>query len=74
MPTYRYKDANGSDEDIMVIEDKSMFVRDRDGSWAPGFEFIDAHTVRAHPYVIDTLLLDAERLWTLEEILAGRDG
>ena len=69
MPNYRYREAHGSADEITVIEDKSMFVKDADGNWSPGFEFIDSHTVKAHPFIIDALLVDAERLWTLEEVL-----
>jgi hypothetical protein len=70
MPNYRYKDANGSSDEITVIEDKSMFVKDQEGNWSPGFEFIDSTTVKAHPFIIDALLEDAERLWTMDEVLA----
>ena len=74
MPNYRYKDAHGSADDITVIEDKSMFVKDAEGNWSPGFEFIDSHTVKAHPFIIDALLIDAERLWTLDEVLSELEG
>ncbi|MBT6144721.1 MAG: hypothetical protein HOH74_04785 [Gemmatimonadetes bacterium] len=47
-----------------------MFVKDQNGNWAPGFEFIDTQTVKAHPFIIDALLVDAERLWSMDEILA----
>ena len=67
MPHYRYKDAHGAADEITVIEDKSMFVKDREGNWSPGFEFIDSPAVRAPPFIIDALLEDAERLWTLDE-------
>ncbi len=70
MPQYRYKDARGEADEIVVIEDKSMFTRDSKGSWGPGFEFIDSHTVKAHPCIIDVLLKDAQRLWTADEVLA----
>ena len=69
MPNYRYKDAQGSSDEITVIEDKGMFVKDNEGHWSPGFEFIDSHTIRAHPFIIDALLVDAERLWTMDEVL-----
>ena len=52
-----------------MIEDKSMFIRDSKGGWMPGFEFLDSQTVRAHPFIIDVLLDDAERLWTQDELL-----
>ncbi|MFC1525945.1 hypothetical protein ACFL6X_03940 [Candidatus Latescibacterota bacterium] len=71
MPQYRYQDAQGDGEEIMVIEDKSMFTKDRTGSWEPGFEFIDSRTVKAHPFIIDALLGDSERLWTAAEVLAA---
>ena len=70
MPHYRYRDAIGAPGEITVVEDKGMFVRDSDGHWTPGFEFIDSCTVRAHPFIIDVLLTDAERLWSLDELLA----
>ncbi|MEE2658266.1 MAG: hypothetical protein VX733_07160 [Candidatus Latescibacterota bacterium] len=69
MPHYRYKDALGSSDEITVIEDKGMFVKDPKGSWAPGFEFIDSRTVKAHPFIIEALILDAERLWSMDEVL-----
>ena len=71
MPQYRYRDARGDPEEIMVIEDKSMFTKDRTGSWGPGFEFIDSRTVRAHPFIIDALLVDSERLWTADEVMSA---
>ena len=69
MPQFLYKEANGSADEITVIEDKSMFVKDTQGNWSPGFEFVDSHTVKAHPFIIDALLEDAERLWTIDEVL-----
>ena len=69
MPNYRYKDAEGSADEITVIEDKGMFVKDGEGNWSPGFEFIDSHTVKAHPFIIDALLVDAGRLWSMDEVL-----
>ena len=70
MPHYRYYEAQGSEDEITVIEDKSMFVKDQNGNWAPGFEFIDTQTVKAHPSIIDALLEDSERLWSMDEVLA----
>jgi len=70
MPQYKYKDAQGDADEITVIEDKSMFSKDSKGNWAPGFEFIDSRTVKAHPFIIEALLEDAERLWTMDEVLA----
>lgn len=70
MPQYRYRDARGAVfGEITVIEDRSMFFRDSNGRWAPGFEFIDSLTVRAHPFIINVLLAEPERLWTLDELL-----
>ncbi len=69
MAHYRYKDARGSSDEITVIEDKSMFTKDSQGNWAPGFEFIDRQTVKAHPFIIQVLLEDAERLWSMDELL-----
>ncbi len=69
MAHYRYKDARGSSDEITVIEDKGMFTKDSEGNWAPGFEFIDSQTVKAHPFIIQVLLEDAERLWSMDEIL-----
>ena len=66
MSNYRYMGADGSDDEITVIEDKSMFVKDGDGNWSPGFQFIDSRTVKAHPFIIQ----DSERLWSMDEILA----
>lgn len=69
MPHYMHTDAKGDPGEITVIEDKSMSIRDSKGDWAPGFEFIDSRTVRAHPFILDVLLDDAEPLWTLDELL-----
>ena len=74
MPQYRHRDARGELDDIMVIEDKSMLVNDNQGGRAPGYEFVDSRTVRAHPAIIDALLADSERLWTMEELLAAAIG
>ena len=69
MKYYRYKDSSGTNPDeITVIEDKSMFVKDRDGNWSPGFEYIDNHTVKAHPFIIGALLEDCERVYTEGEL------
>jgi len=70
MAQYRYRDAQGTTDDIIVIEDHSIYMKGCSGRWEPGFEFIDGHTVRAHPLIIDTLLLDAEPLWSIDEVLA----
>ena len=71
MPQFRHKEAEGRPDEITVIEDKSMLFKDGKGIRSPGFEFIDSHTVKAHPFIIDALLVDAERLWTTDEVLAG---
>ena len=65
MPLYRHVEASGAPDEILVIEDRGMLGRDQ-----PGFEFIDSHTIKAHPLIIEALIADSERLWTLEEILA----
>ena len=65
MPLYRHTDASGAPGEIIVIEDRGMLGRDH-----PSFEFIDPHTVKAHPLIIEALIADSERLWTLGEILA----
>jgi hypothetical protein len=70
MPQYRHQEAWGRPDDITVIEDIKMVIKDEDGSLRPGFAFIDAYTVRAHPRIIDVLVHDAERLWTLDELMA----
>ena len=46
-----------------------MFTKDSHGNWAPGFEFIDSQTVKAHPFIIQVLLEDPERLWSIDELL-----
>ena len=69
MPHYRYCDAQGQSDEITVIEDKGMYMKDGEGNWSPGFEFIDTHTVKAHPFIIEVLLEDAERLWSMDEVL-----
>lgn len=69
MAHYRYKDARGNSDEITVIEDKGMFTKDSHGNWAPGFEFIDSQTVKAHPFIIQVLREDAERLWSIDELL-----
>lgn len=73
MPQYRHQEALGHPDEITVIEDKKMLVEDENGDLCPGFAFIDAYTVRAHPRIIDVLVGESERLWTLEEVLAGQD-
>ena len=70
MPLYRDPEATGRLDEITVIEDPSMTEQDASGAMRPTFAFIDSYTVRAHPVIIDSLLEDAERLWTMEELLA----
>ncbi len=70
MPQFRYRDAHGDGNEVTVIEDKGMYVKDSQGNWGPGFEFIDSRTVKAHPLIIDGLVGDAEPLWSLHEVLA----
>lgn len=65
MPLYRHVEASGAPDEIIVIEDREMLRRDQ-----PGFEFIDSHTIKAHPLIVEALIAEAERMWTLEEILA----
>lgn len=69
MPFYRDKDAQGRSDDLLVIEDATMVMRDENGYWHPGFRYVDEHIISAHPLIIDALLENAERLWSLEEIL-----
>lgn len=69
MPHYRDKDADGRHDEIIVIEDKSMVRVDEEGNQRVDFAMIDEHTIRAHPMIIDVLLENAERLWTLDEVL-----
>ena len=70
MQQYRHQEAFGHPNEITVIEDKKMLIEYENGDLCPGFAFIDAYTVRAHPRIIDALMGESERLWTLEEILA----
>ena len=69
MPIYRDKYARGQPDDLLVIEDVTVRVRDGGGVWRPSFRYVDDHTIRAHPLIIDVLLKDAERLWSLGEVL-----
>lgn len=72
MPHYCDRDAVGRPDEILVIEDARMVLTDPRGRRRPGYAYIDANTIRAHPFIIDALLENAERLWSLEEILAER--
>ena len=44
---------------------------DANGNWSPGYEFIDSRTVKAHPFIIEVLLEDAERLWSIDDVLGA---
>jgi hypothetical protein len=69
MALYLHKEANGQPNEITVIEDLNMVKVDEKGnSWAD-LQFIDAYTVKAHPAIMDLLVKDAERTWTMDEIL-----
>ncbi len=68
-PSIRYADLESGVDEMVVIEDRSLFCRNDAGDWAPGLEFIDSRTLRAHPLIIETLLVSAERLWSAEELL-----
>ena len=66
-PVRAFKSVGGTP--LTLRSGKGAIVKDADGHWSPGFEFVDSHTVRAHPFIIDALLVDAERLWTMDEVL-----
>ncbi|MEW6753244.1 MAG: hypothetical protein AB1505_20030 [Candidatus Latescibacterota bacterium] len=74
MPFYRHREATGRADEVIVIEDATMVERDEDGVLRPTFAFVDDNTVRAHPVIIDSLLENAERLWSLEELLQSLGG
>ena len=69
MPFYRDKDAQGRSDDLFVVEDVTMLVKDESGCWRPSFKYVDENIIRAHPLIINALLKNAEPLWSLEEIL-----
>ena len=70
MPLYRHPEASGDPSEITVIEDCGMFTQDKKtGVIQPDFEFIDSQTIKAHPLIVEALIIDAERVWTMEEIL-----
>ena len=72
MPLYRHPEASGKPDEITVIEDRGMFTQDEEtGAIRPGFEFIDSQTVKAHPVIVKALIMDAERLWTMDQVLTG---
>ena len=70
MISYRDLEATGQQDEITVIEDPRMVEPDDSGALLPTFAFVDTHTIRAHPVIIDALIENAERLWTLDELLA----
>ena len=75
MRFYRHRDARGQrDELITIIEDENMVEIDEEGQKIPTFKYVGNDTIKAHPMVIDSLLENAEPLWTLEEILAKLEG
>ena len=69
MPQYRHIESTGRTDEITVIEDPSMVAESADGTVRPDYAFIDPHTIRAHPQIIDALINQSERLWTLDEVL-----
>ena len=69
MRYYRDKGACGKPDEITIIEDENMVVVNQNGEKSPGFTYIDSHTIRAHPFIIDWLIESADPVWTLEEIL-----
>ena len=72
MPLYRHPEASGKPDEITVIEDRGMFTQDEEtGAIRPGFEFIDSQTVKAHPVIVKALIMDAERLWTMDQVITG---
>ena len=49
-----------------------MTVADSDtGLPQPCYAFIDPLTIKAHPLIIDALVDCAERVWSLDELLAA---
>ncbi|MBN64672.1 MAG: hypothetical protein CME20_25200 [Gemmatimonadetes bacterium] len=72
MPLYRHPEATGAADELTVIEDPQMTVADSDtGLPQPGYAFIDPLTIKAHPLIIDALVDRAERVWSLDELLAA---
>ena len=69
MPHYRHIESTGRADEITVIEDPGMVTESADGTVRPDYAFIDPHTIRAHPRIIDALINQSERLWTLDELL-----
>lgn len=73
MPHYRHIESTGRTDEITVIEDQGMVTESADGTVRPDYAFIDPHTIRAHPHIIDALINQSERLWTLDELLKVLD-
>ena len=73
MSMYRHPETCGRRDEITVIEDCQMFVEDAAGLPRPIFNFIDPFTIKAHPLIIQELLIDCERVWTLDEVLGATD-
>ena len=72
MPLYRHPEASGKPDEITVIEDRGMFTQDEEtGAIRPGFEFIDSQTIKAHPVIVKALIMDAKRLWTMDQVITG---
>ena len=69
MPQYRHIESTGRTDEITVIEDPGMVAKSADGTFRPDYAFIDSHTIRTHPQIIDALINQSERLWTLDEVL-----
>ncbi len=69
MPIYCDKDALGRPDDVFVIEDATMVMRDESGDWYASFQYVDENVIRAHPLIIDVLMENTEPVWSLEEIL-----
>tara|TARA_B100000575_G_C22867237_1_gene506367 strand:- start:422 stop:646 length:225 start_codon:yes stop_codon:yes gene_type:complete len=69
MTQYRHIEATGRTDEVTVIEDPGMVTERADGTIRPDYAFIDPHTIRAHPQIIDALINQSERLWTLDEML-----
>ena len=69
MTQYRHIESTGQTDEITVIEDPGMVTESADGTVRPDYAFIDPHTIRAHPHIIDALINQSERMWTLNEVL-----
>ena len=69
MPQYRHIESTGRADEVTVIEAQGMVTERADGTVRPDYAFIDPHTIRAHPHIIDALINQSERMWTLNEVL-----